>query len=93
MKLDLLEKLLLHPLYQVYLPKLQFVFVLHLLLVQVQFLPYYRFSVPYLIYEFQKKSHFGKKVTGAESIKVVYEEVKGFKSLRKRKKERDGNKV
>ena len=28
-----------------------------------------------------KKSHFGKKVTGAEIIKVVYEEVKGFKSF------------
>ena len=40
----------------------------------------------------QKKSHFGKKVTGAERIKVLYGKVKVFKSLRKRKRKRDRSK-
>ena len=39
-----------------------------------------------------KKKHFGKKVTGAKRIKVLYEKVEVFKSLRKRKRKRDRNK-
>ena len=40
----------------------------------------------------KKKKHFGKKVTGAKRIKVLYEKVEVFKSLRKRKRKRDRNK-
>ena len=36
----------------------------------------------------KKKKNFGKKVTGAERIKVLYEKVKVFKSLRKRKRQK-----
>lgn len=38
-----------------------------------------------------RKNHFGMKVTGAESIKVAYEKVQVFASLRKRKRKRDRN--
>lgn len=40
----------------------------------------------------KRKKKIGKKVTGAERIKVLSEKVRVFKSLRKRKRKRDRNK-